>query len=214
MLPPLFLHITDLFREPPSQVTPLVPAARGEPPATATRSLDVLGLDRRGRLVAVLPPARAARQEHNDGGQQRADGRRQRRPRRRAKRGVEVGVVVDVGLDDAEEHKVDDHDDHRHDEGQECNHASQERPDHARAEGEEEGDEVEAAGDGVQDHGPGERSRRVAGRGGELGGDAGHVEHASGRVADSGLGTIIAAKNVSASPIAELVSVVTYGAST
>lgn len=191
---PYIITWTSPLQEPSSQGTRLVPAARGEPPATAAGSLDVLGLGRRGRLVAALPPARAARQEDNDGGNKRADGRRQHRPRRGAKVGLVVGVVIDVGPDDAEQHKVDDHDGHRDDEGQERNHGGQEGPEHTGAEGEEERDKVQAAGDGVQDHGLGERTGRVAGRVGEIGAGAGHVEHVGRRVADPGLGAVIAGK--------------------
>lgn len=99
---------------------------------------------------------RAASEEDDNSPQKRANSRSQDRPGSRPILRVGVGVVVvDIRPDDAEEHKVDDHDDHGGQESQEGDDGGEERTDHARAQGEDEGDEVQAAGDRVEDHGLG-----------------------------------------------------------
>ena len=73
-------------------------------------------------LPPLLHPARAARQEDDDGGQEVAHARHQDAPHADAEVGVAVEaavvLVVDVGLDDPEADKVADEDDERHDKGE------------------------------------------------------------------------------------------------
>ena len=173
-----------------------------EPPAAAGgRGVSHLGLA--GVGAVPVQAGGAAAEEEDDGADQGADGGDQDGPGGGAVVGAGTSsIVVNVGLDDAEEHEVNDQDDAGNQEGDEGHQGGEERPDDAGAESQQEADEVDTAGDRVEDHSLGQVR---GGRGGIVGelGVVHRVHDVRGGVAQRGLGALVTDEGVSGLSLSE-----------
>lgn len=114
--PPLLHYQLSLPRSTSNSKPPTGPLEPPAPAACSRRGAVVVLGDSRGVAAPPLVQARgAAREEDDDGAEQRADAGDQDRPDAHAVVGMRVVVlVVDVVADQGEEDKVADQHDHRH----------------------------------------------------------------------------------------------------
>jgi len=115
-------------------------------------------------IRSLMPPRRETGEEDNECCEEKEDHCSQDRPHADGIiRMTSTAILVDMVLDDTEEHEIGDHNRECDDPGDRSDHRSKKSTADAGAESEEEGDECKTAGNWVEDHDAGEAFGGVSG---------------------------------------------------
>jgi len=140
---------------------------------------------------SLVVPRRETGEEDNERCNEKKDHRSQNCPHSDGViRMTSTAILVNMILDDSEEHEIGNHDCESNDPGDSSDHGSEECTADASAKSEEEGDECKTAGNWVEDHDAGEAFGGVSGGSVEVC-VIDHIHYVGGVVADVFAGAVI-----------------------